>query len=177
MLRHPVEHRAEIFEVDEQQTAFVSDAEHDVQHTVLCLVELHQTREQLRSHLRDGGAHGVTLFAEDVIETYRTSLELWVRNLEFGEALLDEATHLSYLRDTAEVTFHVGHEAGNACLAEGLCHDLQGDSFSCTCGTGDESMSVCHLTCNAECAVSAMGNVKSSFLVVHKIYSLNFLQR
>ena len=88
---------SEVLEVDEQQTAFVSDAEHDVQHTVLCLVELHQTREQLRSHLRDGGAHGVTLFAEDVIETYRTSLELRVRNLEFGEALLDEAAHLSYL--------------------------------------------------------------------------------
>ena len=126
----------------------------------------------MRSHLRDGGTHGVALFAKDIIESHGTSLELRVLYLEFGQALLDEATHLSNLRDTAKVAFHVSHETGHPCLAECLGHHLKGDSLSCTCGTGDKTMPVCHLTCNAECTVCAMGDVKPSFFVEHKIYSL-----
>ena len=43
MFRHPVEHGLQILEVEQQQTTVVSDAEDDVEHTVLCLVQLEQS--------------------------------------------------------------------------------------------------------------------------------------
>ncbi len=107
----------------------------------------------------------MTLFAINVEEAYGTSLELRILDAELGHALLDEAAELSYLGDTTEVTLHVGHEAGHACLTESLCHHLQGDGLSCTCGSGNESMTVSHLTCNAERSVGAMGDIQPSFLV------------
>ena len=177
MLRYPVEHRAQVLQVVEQHTALVGDAEHDVQYTVLRLVQLEQTTEQLRTHLRDGGTHGMALFAKHVVEADRTTLELGVLDAELWHALLDEAAEFSYLRDTREVALHVGHEAGHTCLTECLGHHLQGDSLTGTRGTGDESVAVSHLTCDTERTIGAMGDVEPSFLVVHKIYSLNFLQR
>ena len=110
----------------------------------------------------------MTLFTEDVVETYRTSLELRVLNFEFGQALLDEAAKLSNLGNTRKVTFHIGHKAGYACLAECLGHHLKRDGLSRTCGSGNESMTVSHLTCNAERSIGAMGDIQPSLLVKHK---------
>ena len=105
------------------------------------------------------------LFAVDIIETYGTSLELGILDAELRQTLLDEATHLTHLRDTREVAFHVGHETGYACLTEGLGYDLQGDGLTCTCGTCDKPMTVGHLGIDAECSVGAMGDIKPSFLI------------
>ena len=119
----------------------------------------------------------MTLFTEYVEEANRTSLELGVLNAEFRQSLLDEPTHLTRLGDAGEVAFHVGHETGDACLTERFCHHLQGDGLTCTCGTRYQSVAVGHLTCDTKRTIGAVGDIKPSFLVVHKIYSLNFLQR
>ena len=107
----------------------------------------------------------MALFAKDIIEPHGTALELRILDAELGHALLDEAAELTRLRDTAQVALHVGHEAGHACLAECLGYHLQGDGLSCTCGTGNESMTVGHLTFNAERSVGAMGDIQPSLLV------------
>ena len=51
VLRHPVEHGAQILQIIEQQTALVGNAEHDIEDTILRLVQLEKTGKQLRSHL------------------------------------------------------------------------------------------------------------------------------
>ena len=94
---------------------------------------------------------------------------LRILDAKFGHALLDEATQFTSLRDTREVALHIGHEAGYACLAEGLGHHLQGNGFTCTCGTSNQTMTVGHLTCNTQCSIRAVGYVKPSFLVVHTL--------
>ena len=120
----------------------------------------------------------MALLTEHVEETYGTTLELRVLDAKLRHAFLYKAAQLTHLRYAAEVALHIGHETGHACLTECLGHHLQGNGLTCTCGSRNESMTVSHLTCNAECAVSAMGNVKPSFFVVHKIYSFNiFLQK
>ena len=116
----------------------------------------------------------MALFAKYIEEAYRAALELWILNTKFRHALLDKPAHLAHLGDAREIALHVGHETGDACLTECFSHHLQGDGLTCTCGSRNESMTVGHLTCNAECAVCAMGDVKPSFLVVHKIYSFSF---
>ena len=59
----------------------------------------------------------MTLFAEDIVEPDGTRLELGVLDAELRQALLDEAGKLSYLRNTAQVSLHVCHEARDAGLA------------------------------------------------------------
>ena len=78
VLRHIVEHGAQVFQVEDEQATVVGYAEGDVQHAVLCLVQLQQAAQQLRPHLADGGSHGVTLLTEDIVEPDRTALELWI---------------------------------------------------------------------------------------------------
>ena len=51
MLRYIVEHGAQVFQVENQQSALVGNAEHDVQYAILCLVQVEQTTEQLWTHL------------------------------------------------------------------------------------------------------------------------------
>ena len=97
VLRDPVEHGAQVFQVVNEQATIVGYAEYNVQHAVLRLVELHQTRQQLWSHLRHGGTHGVSLLAIDVKETYGTGLELWVLDAELWQTFLDESAHLAHL--------------------------------------------------------------------------------
>ena len=172
MLRNPVEHRAQVLDIVNEHATLVGNAEHNVQHAVLRLVQSHQARQELRTHLADGGTHGVTLLAKNIIETNGTSLKLRIFNAELWKALLNEATHLSHLRNTRKVALHVSHEAGNACLTERLCHYLQRHGLTSTRGTGNESVAICHLSCNTQRPVSTVRNVKTSFFVVHNVLFL-----
>ncbi len=156
---HVGQHRAQVLQVEDEQPALVSHAEHDVHHALLRLVQLQQARQQLRSHLTDGGTHGVSLLAEDVEETHGAGLELRILQPELRQAFLNEAAHLAHLRDAAEVAFHVGHETGHASLAERFGHHLQGDRLSRTCGTRYQSVAVSHLSYHTQCAVGAVGNI------------------
>ena len=63
-----------------------------VKDTGLGLVELQQAGEQLRAHVGDGGAHGMALLAENVVEPGGAALEPEVAyHAELRLALLDEA--------------------------------------------------------------------------------------
>ena len=159
MLRHPVEGHAQVLQVEDKQSALVGNAEHNVENAVLRLVQLEQATQQLRSHLADGGTHGMTLLAKHIIEADGTSLELRVPDTKFRQSFLDETAHFAHLRDAAEVALHIGHEAGYACLTEGFGHHLQRNRLTRTRGTSNQSMPVGHLTCNTECALGAMGNI------------------
>ena len=110
----------------------------------------------------------MALLTEDVEESHGAGLELRILYAELGHALLDEAAKLSNLGNTRKVTFHIGHKAGYACLTECLGHHLKRDGLSRTCGSGNESMTVSHLTCNAERSIGAMGDIQPSLLVKHK---------
>ena len=114
VLADEVEHQLEVFQVDEQQVVVIGDAEHGIEDAGLDFGELHQAGEQLGAHGGDGGAHGEALFAEDIEETGRAAGELGILNPEFRHAFLDEAAEPAGLADAGKVSFHVGHEAGDA---------------------------------------------------------------
>ena len=63
-----LQRRAQVLEVEQQQTIVVGDLEHERQHAFLRLVEVEDAREQQRAHVGDGRPHRVTLLAEDVPE-------------------------------------------------------------------------------------------------------------
>jgi hypothetical protein len=110
----------------------------------------------------------MSLFAKDIEEAYRATLELGVLDAKLGHSLLDEARQPAGLTYAGKVALHIGHKAGYACLTECLGHHLKRDGLSRTCGSGNESMTVSHLTCNAERSIGAMGDIQPSLLVIHK---------
>ncbi len=66
-----LQRRLEVLQVQQQQPVLVGDVEGDRQNAFLHVVQLQQAREQQRPHLRDGGADGVTLLAEQIPEDHR----------------------------------------------------------------------------------------------------------
>ena len=70
--------RAQVLEVEQQQPLLVGDAERDVEHAFLHVVEIHQPRQQQRPHLRDRGADRMALLAEQVPEHHRELVGLVV---------------------------------------------------------------------------------------------------
>ena len=102
----------------------------------------------------------MTLLPENIEETYWTACELRVGNAEFCTSLLNESAHFSGLADAGEVSLHVGHEARDARLAECLGEDLEGDSLSGTGGSGNEAVSVGHLSANRNRTFRPMGYVQ-----------------
>ena len=143
----------------------VRNTEDDGQHTRLRFIQFQQAGQQLRTHAGDRRAHRMSLFAENIEETDRAVLELRVLDAEFRETFLNETGEFSDLADTGQVAFHIGHEARNAGLAEGLCQNLQGDRLARTGGTGDKAVAVGHLAHNTDRAVLAMGYIQPSFFI------------
>ena len=95
----------------------------------------------------------MSLLPVHVEKAHRAALELRILNAELRQAFLDEARHLTHLGDTAQVAFHVGHEARHASLAEGFRQHLQGDGFTGSGGTGNEAVPAGHLPYKGEGAV------------------------
>ena len=172
ILAAEVEHQAQILDVDEQQVIVVGNAEHDVEHARLCVVESEQSGKELRSHGRNGGTHGIALFAKDVPESHGARLELRILDAELGTTLLDEARHGACLADAAQVALHVGHEARHTGLAECLGQHLQRNGLARTCGTCNKAMAVTHLPYQMDRAIGRMGYVKLFVGSVHGYYSV-----
>ena len=90
-----------------------------------------------------------------------------VNGKELWQSLLDESTHLTYLRDTAQVAFHVSHKTRYTSLTESLGHHLQRHRLACSRSSGYESVTIRHLTCYRKRSIGAMGYVQPPFFIVH----------
>ncbi|MNY70806.1 hypothetical protein D3C86_2090140 [compost metagenome] len=76
MLAHVVEQRLQVLQVQQRQPALVGDLEGDVEHALLRLRRVHQSRQQQRPHLGDGGAHPMAFFAVEIPEDHGKFLEV-----------------------------------------------------------------------------------------------------
>ena len=153
------QHRTQVLEVEQEQTTFVSHFEENRHHASLHLVQLHESRHQVGPHVRDGGAHRVTLFTKDVVEANGSPVELRILDAELSTALLDERGHRARLRDAREVALHIGHEARHPSLAERLSQHLQCHSLTRTSSTGNQPMTVRHLTIDANRPILSVSHI------------------
>ncbi len=62
---------AQILEIEQQKALLVGQFERDIEHAFLDVVQFEQAREEQRSHIRNGGADRMALFAEQVPERDR----------------------------------------------------------------------------------------------------------
>ena len=70
-----LQHRAKVFQVEQQQPVVVGDLENERQHARLRLVQIEHARQQQRAHVGDGGADRMALLAENVPEHGRAAGE------------------------------------------------------------------------------------------------------
>ena len=80
------ENGAQILEVEDQQPLLVGNAEANIEHALLDIVEIHEPRQQQRPHLGNGGADRVALLPEQIPEHNRKLVGLVVEPETLGAA-------------------------------------------------------------------------------------------
>ncbi len=118
------EHGAQILEVEQQQALLVGDAEGDVEHALLHVVEVHQARQQQRPDLRNGGADRMALLPEKVPEDHRKLVGLVVETDRLrarDECLLG----LARFGDARQIALDVGGEHRHAGARQPFGQHLQ----------------------------------------------------
>jgi hypothetical protein len=78
-----------------------------------CVIQVEQTREQQRPYIGNGGAHGVSLFAEDIPAGDGTGSEDWLWEAELLEALLKLRAQLPQVCRSVDVALYVRREHGD----------------------------------------------------------------
>ena len=142
VVTHILQHGPQVFHVQQQQAVVIGDLEHQVQHPGLGVVQAQHAGQQQGSHVRNGGAHRVTLFAKHVPKGCGAGHGHGHGNapvLEHGGQLV---SYFSGLTDAGQIAFDVGHEDGDTHAREILGQGLQGHSFTCACGACDQAMAV-----------------------------------
>ena len=177
MLGEPVQCRAQVLDIVEQDALLVEDAVQDVEHTSLGIVQTQNAGHQVGAHLADGGAHGDALLAEHIIEPHGATLEgeVLLLHAELWQPFLDKARQFAWLADAGEVPLHVGHETRHTGLAETLGDDLQGHRLARSRSSGDQAVAVSHIAQDADGTVRPVGDVESVFLSVHSDVVLYWL--
>ena len=115
LLRNERKHRAQVLEIEKRQPLIVGDAEGDIEHAFLGLVETKQPRQQQRPHFRDGGADRVALLAVEIPE-HRRELVRLIFDPQILGALDEGLLGLADRRDAGQIALDVGGKDRDAGL-------------------------------------------------------------
>ncbi len=135
------QHGAHVLEVEQQQPLLVGDAERDVEHALLHVVEVHHPRQQQRPHLGDGGAHRMTLLAEHVPEHGGKFVGL-VGEAHVLGALDQRILGLADRGDARQIALDVGGEHRHAGPRQAFSEDLQRNGLAGAGCAGDEAVAI-----------------------------------
>ena len=141
VLGDELQQRAQVLQVEQQQALLVGDAEGDVEHALLRVVEIEQAREQQRPHLGHGGAHPVPLLAEQVPE-HDGELVRHVVDADLLGALDQRLLAVAGRGDAGEIALDVGGEDRNARVGEAFRQHLQRHGLAGAGGAGDQAVAV-----------------------------------
>ena len=81
-----LQHGAQVFEVQQQQALVIGNLENQIENSRLGLIEAQHATQQQRAHVGNGGAHWVTLRAENVPQLRRAGLRLGQTQASFGQS-------------------------------------------------------------------------------------------
>ena len=141
-LLHIAQKRAQILEVEQQQPFLVGNAEGDVEHAFLGVVEVENAGEQYRAHLGNGGAHRMPLLAEQVPEDHRKDVVVVVGEADILGALGLPALRLAHLGDAGKVALDIGGKDGDAGGGKAFGQDLQAHGLAGAGGAGDQAVAI-----------------------------------
>ena len=154
------EQRAQIFQVEQQQTVVVGKFESERQHARLGVVELQNSGPQQRSEIAGRRANRVALLAENVPENGRKAGETRRLDADELQPLLELRRGHAGLAHTSQVTLDVRHEDRNADGREALGDDLQRDGLPGAGRAGDEAVAVGQCRQQAKLQFAVLGDDK-----------------
>ena len=139
--RETLEQGLQVLECDKRQVLLAGDFEGDIEHPLLRVAQIHETRQQKRPHVRDGGPNREALFAEQVPEDHRIGAEL-LFEADRLVPLHDPGLWLSRLGDAGKVALHVGAEYRNAVIGKAFRQPLQRHGLARTGRAGDQPVPI-----------------------------------
>ena len=175
VVAHVLQHQPQVLQVQQQQAFVVRHLEDHGEHAGLDFGQAQQAAQQLRSHLRDGGAYGMAFFTVDVEETGGEGLVIKAggAQTELDDALPHIRAVLAGLAHAGDVAFDVGQEHGHAHAGKAFGQHFQGDSFAGAGGAGDQAVAVGHLRVQIYSLVAAKADIDQIF--VRKVHILTLL--
>ena len=144
-LAHVGQHRPQVLQIDQQQALFIRDAEHQVKHARLGLVDLQHAGQEKRAHLGHCGADGVAGLAEHIPEGHRAGAVGVVGHAGLIQPVHDAFRALAGLGQARQISLDIRHEHRHAQLREALRQHLQGHRLPCAGRPRDHTMTVGHL--------------------------------
>ena len=174
VVAHVLQHQPQVLQVQQQQALVVSHLEDHGEHAGLDFGQAQQTAQQLRTHLRDGGAHRVALFAVDVVKAGGEGLviEAGGAQTEFDDALAHVGAVLSGQAHAGDVALDVGQEHGYAHAGKAFGQHLQGNGLAGAGGAGDKAVAVGHLRIQINSLVAAESYIDQVFVLKVHIMTL-----
>src|SRR3569832_2259091 len=142
IVAHVAQHRAQVFQIEQQQTLIIRHLEGEAQQSTLRVVEAEQPRQQQRSHLRDRGAERHACLAEYVPERDGVIANAVIAESQFFSALRDFWGVCADLGHAGEIALHVGEKDRHADVAQALRELLQCNGLACARGAADEAVTV-----------------------------------
>ena len=124
VVRDHGQHGAQVLQIQQQQALFVGDAEDDVEHAFLHIVEIEQARQQHRPHFREGGAHGMALLAEHIPEHDGETVGR-IAHANVFRPLHEGRLALARHGQARQIALHIGAENRRARVGEALRQHLQ----------------------------------------------------
>ena len=148
-------HAAQILEIQQQQALVICYAENNIHYTALSFVQLQQTAEQIRSHFRNGCAHGNASLAVNVPEAYRVTGKFPVcfQTQLISQTLAEVFAVLTGQAHTGNVALDISQKNRYAHFAEAFCQHLERNGFACTGSTGNQAVTICHFGIHIDTAL------------------------
>ena len=141
VVRDHGEHGAQILQIQQQQALLIGDAEDDVEHAFLHIVEIKQARQQHRPHFREGGAHGMALLAEDIPEHDRETIRR-IGHANILGPLHEGRLALARHGETRQIALHVRAENRCAGVGKTLGQHLQGHGLAGAGGARHQAVAI-----------------------------------
>ena len=142
VLRQVLEYAAQIGQVHQQQSLAVGKLEYQSHHAFLGLVQVEQSRQQLRAKLGNRAAHRCSLLAKQVPEGHRETALLIVGQTDGLDPLVDFGVRRARLAEAGKVTLDVGEEHRHTARREGFGQALQGHGLAGAGGAGNQAVPV-----------------------------------
>ncbi|EXI83887.1 MAG: hypothetical protein AW12_02525 [Candidatus Accumulibacter sp. BA-94] len=142
VLADMLHHRPQVLEVEEQQPVVVGNAEDQLQHAGLRVIEIQQPGQQHRSHVRDRRAYRMPLLAENVPVDDRAARRYVILDAERVEPGLQLRRQAAGSGQPRQIPLDVGHEHRHANARKAFGEQLQGDRLAGSGGAGDQSVAV-----------------------------------
>ena len=140
MFIYIADHCPEVFHIDQFQTFVIGNAEDDIHYAFLGRCQVKNTGQKVGAHIGNGDTH------IDVPESYRIPfIGKRISDTEFIDSFFHAFVLFAGGTQTRNIPFCVAKEHRHPCIGEGFRHDLHGNGFTCTAGTGNQTMTIRHI--------------------------------